>query len=74
MTKAAPSVPGFDPIFTVAVVAGILHVSTPTVYSIIKSGDLPAITFSTRGGRGVVRVAAADLRQFIESHRTGAAG
>jgi hypothetical protein len=35
----------------------------------VKSGDLPSITFSTRAGRGVVRIAVEDLKAFIEAHR-----
>jgi excisionase family DNA binding protein len=72
MKVAASPVPGFPRIFTVAVVANILQVSTPTIYSLIKSGDLGSISFSTRGGRGVVRVQEDDLRAFIEKSRGGA--
>lgn len=56
-------------VLTVKEAAAALRVSTPTVYSLVKSGDLPAIQFSTRGGRGVVRVAVDDLKTFLDQHR-----
>ena len=59
-------------ILTVREVAAKIRCSTPTIYALIKSGDLPAITFSTRGGRGVVRVTVDDLKSFIEQHRGAA--
>lgn len=59
-------------ILTIREVAAAFRVSTPTVYSLIRSGDLPAITFSTRstrGGRGVVRVRQDDVKAFLDQHR-----
>ena len=56
-------------ILTVREAASRLRVSPPTVYTLIKNGDLPSIVFSTRAGRGVVRVAEEDLKAFIDRHR-----
>ncbi len=55
-------------IMTVKEVAAAFRVSTPTIYSLIRSGDLPAIVFSTRAGRGVVRVRAEDARAFLDRY------
>jgi excisionase family DNA binding protein len=56
-------------VLTVAEVRKLLRCSGPTIYSLIRSGQLPAITFSTNGKRGVVRVTEEDLREFIQRHR-----
>lgn len=69
----APAVPELPRLMTIKEAASKLRISTPTVYSLVRSGDLPAITFSTRGGRGVVRVAENDLRLFIHAHHGKAA-
>ena len=69
MKSTPPPVHGFDRIFTVAEVSKILRVSPPTIYTLIKSGDLGSITFSTVAGRGVVRVSEGDLKAFIDGHR-----
>jgi excisionase family DNA binding protein len=67
----APIEPGLPILLTVKEVAGRLRVSPPTVYSLIKSGDLPAITFSTNGRRGSVRVTVDDLKAFYAKHYGG---
>ncbi|THD71888.1 MAG: DNA-binding protein [Bradyrhizobium sp.] len=50
--------------FTIAEVAEIVEVATRTVRRWIKSGDLVAYRF-----RGLVRIGAADLNEFLEAHR-----
>ena len=57
-------------IMTVAEIAKHLHCSPPTVYTLIRSGQLASIQFSTNGKRGVVRVAEEDLAAFIARHRS----
>jgi len=61
-------------VLTVAEVKRHLHCSAPTVYALIRTGQLPAITFSTNGRRGVVRVAEEDLKDFIQRHRSSGGG
>ena len=85
---ATSHVEGLPELLTVKQVASRLSVSTPTVYSLIRSGDLVAIIFDTRIGKvrttkdgkelpprnGVVRVAEEDLRAFMVGHWGRAAG
>ena len=51
-----------DELLTVAEVAGVLRVSTMTVYRLIRTGELAAV----RVGRNY-RVRSADLQNFIEA-------
>lgn len=64
---------------TLADVAETLNVSSAQVYSLVRSGDLPAVKI---GGRGQWRVEATaledyiqrlyhDTREFIETHPLG---
>jgi len=48
---------------TLADVQEILNVSAQQTYSLVKSGDLPAIQI---GGRSVWRVEASELEKYIE--------
>ncbi|WP_182111713.1 MULTISPECIES: helix-turn-helix domain-containing protein [unclassified Actinotalea] len=48
---------------TLADVREILNISAPQAYSLVKSGELPAIQI---GGRGVWRVEASELEAYIE--------
>ena len=48
---------------TLADVQEILNISAQQAYSLVKSGDLPAIQI---GGRSVWRVEAAELERYIE--------
>jgi excisionase family DNA binding protein len=50
--------------FTIAQVAELLSLSTRSVRRLIEHGGLPVHRF-----RGAVRVAAADLRAYIATHR-----
>lgn len=53
-----------EPAFlTLEDVARFLSVSVPQVYSLVRSGDLPAIKI---GGRGVWRVGRAQLDAYVE--------
>ena len=48
---------------TLADVQEILNISAQQAYSLVKSGDLPAIQI---GGRAVWRVEASELERYIE--------
>jgi len=59
------------PLYTVADTAKILNVSEKTVRRLIKDEALRAIDFRREDGRrGAVRVAPADLEDFIRDHRS----
>ena len=60
-----------EPLFTVAETAKILNVSEKTVRRLIKDERLRAIRLRRGDGdRGSVRVAPADLEDFIRDHRS----
>jgi excisionase family DNA binding protein len=60
-----------EPLYTVAETAKILNVSEKTVRRLIEDGLLRAISFCRGDGRrGSVRVAPADLEDFIRDHRS----
>ena len=69
MKTSTPPVPGLPRILTIAEVSSYLRVSTPTVYSIIYSGDLHGFSFTGRDGRKGVRVTEDDLKAFLEKRR-----
>jgi excisionase family DNA binding protein len=48
---------------TLADVTEILNISAQQAYSLVKSGELPAIQV---GGRGIWRVEASELERYIE--------
>ena len=60
-----------EPLYTVAETAKILNVSEKTVRRLIEDGLLRAISLR-RGDdrRGPVRIAPADLEDFIRDHRS----
>jgi len=59
------------PLYTVSETADILNVSEKTVRRLIKDERLRAIRLCRGdGGRGPVRVAPADLEDFIRDHRS----
>ena len=56
--------PGVEPrFFTLEDVATYLNVSVPQVYSLVRSGQLPAVKI---GGRGVWRVDRDQLHAYIK--------
>jgi excisionase family DNA binding protein len=60
-----------EPLYTVAQAAEIVNVSEKTVRRWIDDGDLRAITPRRTGRRrGPVRIAPADLEDFIRGHRS----
>ncbi len=62
--QTGPPAPGIQPRFlTLDQVAIYLNVSVPQVYSLVRSGALPAIKI---GGRGVWRVDRSKLDAYIE--------
>lgn len=55
---------GFPRMLTLEQVQEILNVKSALVYSLVRSGELPAGQF---GGRGVWRVRESDLSSYIEA-------
>lgn len=55
---------GFPRMLTLEQVQEILNVKSALVYSLVRSGELPAGQF---GGRGVWRVRESDLSAYIEA-------
>jgi excisionase family DNA binding protein len=56
--------PGIEPrFFTLEDVATYLNVSVPQVYSLVRSGELPAVKI---GGRGVWRVDREQLDAYVK--------
>jgi excisionase family DNA binding protein len=63
--NAAPTTgPVFPRMLSLEQVQEILNVKSALVYSLVRSGELPAGQF---GGRGVWRVRESDLAAFIEA-------
>lgn len=61
---APTTVPTFPGMLTLEQVQEILNVKSALVYSLVRSGELPAGQF---GGRGVWRVRESDLAAYIEA-------
>lgn len=60
-----------EPLYTVSEAAKILNVSEKTVRRMIKDEALRVIELRREDGRrGAVRVAPADLEDFIRDHRS----
>ena len=60
-----------EPLYTVSEAAEILNVSEKTVRRMIKEEVLRVIELRRENGRrGAVRVAPADLEDFIRDHRS----
>lgn len=60
-----------EPLYTVAETAKVLNVSEKTVRRLIEDEILRAINFQRGDGRrGAVRIAPADLEDFIRDHRS----
>ena len=60
-----------EPLYTVTETAKILNVSEKTVRRLIEGEILRAINFHRGDGRrGAVRIAPADLEDFIRDHRS----
>jgi excisionase family DNA binding protein len=51
-------------------VAGMLNLSTDTVYTMLREGELPAIRLGA-GKRQVWRIPLIELRRFLDAKRTG---
>ncbi|WP_083266733.1 helix-turn-helix domain-containing protein [Arthrobacter sp. U41] len=61
---ASTTVPVFPRMLTLEQVQEVLNVKSALVYSLVRSGELPAGQF---GGRGVWRVRESDLAAYIEA-------
>lgn len=61
---APTTVPVFPRMLTLEQVQEVLNVKSALVYSLVRSGELPAGQF---GGRGVWRVRESDLAAYIEA-------
>jgi len=73
MKSTEPSVSGLtrtelEPLLTFEAVCRLLGVSKPTLYRIVRSGELPAIRVSQSP-----RFARDDIRAYLERHREGRA-
>lgn len=55
----------FQPLLKVAEVAEFLNVKKPTVYSLIKAGELPVSVI----GNGQFRCTSADVERYAESRK-----
>jgi excisionase family DNA binding protein len=66
MNKMPPAATGsvFPRMLTLEQVQEILNVKAPLVYSLVRSGELPAGQF---GGRGIWRVRESDLMAYIDA-------
>lgn len=60
----APPAPGLPRMLTLEQVQEILNVKSSLVYSLVRSGELPAGQF---GGRGIWRVRECDVVAYIDS-------
>ncbi|MEW6718899.1 MAG: helix-turn-helix domain-containing protein [Thermodesulfobacteriota bacterium] len=63
-------------LLTITEVAKALRCSPPTVYALVRSNQLPAVTFSTdtpgrKTERGVFRVTEEALVDFVRNHTQG---
>jgi excisionase family DNA binding protein len=63
METASPSPAGQPRFLQLSDVAEVLNTSSAQVYSLVRSGELPAIKI---GGRGQWRVEASELERYIE--------
>ena len=54
-------------------VARLIGVSKATAYDLINRNEIPSIRLAGRGGRGLLRVPAAALRQMIQNLTAGGA-
>jgi excisionase family DNA binding protein len=63
MQTATPSPSGQPRFLQLSDVAEVLNTSSAQVYSLVRSGELPAIKI---GGRGQWRVEASELERYIE--------
>lgn len=66
MNKMPPAAtgPAFPRMLTLEQVQEILNVKSSLVYSLVRSGELPAGQF---GGRGIWRVRESDLMAYIDA-------
>jgi len=67
MTKATTNTPNLEPLMTYREVGKLLGVTQRTVWSLVDSGELPAVRFG-----GSVRIAPSDLHDFILRGKTRA--
>lgn len=59
-------------VLTVREAAMVLHVSTPTVYRMIRDGILQASTANLGTGRGVKVIPRSEIEHYIESLKAAA--
>ena len=62
--KLAPDADALSPLLSVNAVAKVLGISRPTVYALIRRGDLVPIRVGER-----LRFEPADVRAYLELHR-----
>jgi hypothetical protein len=54
----------FEPLYRIAEIARILHVSRATVYNLLRGSRI--VDFGGKGGKGVKLVPASVLREILE--------
>jgi excisionase family DNA binding protein len=64
--KLTPPADVLSPLLSINEVAGLLGISRPTVYALIRRGDLIPIRVGERA-----RFEPADVRAYLERHREG---
>jgi len=65
--------PGERILLRVDEVAQMIGVSKATAYDLVNRREIPSVRLAGRGGRGLLRVPAAALRQMIEERTSGTA-
>jgi excisionase family DNA binding protein len=59
-----PSGPAFPKMMSLAAVKDVLNVGMPTIYGLLRSGELRGVQI---GGRGIWRVAETDLAAYLDT-------
>lgn len=64
--EATPTTPShrFSKFLTIDQVAEILNVNKPTIYALLRSGEMKGLRL---GGRGVWRISENDLQAFLDA-------
>lgn len=69
MTGTADTLGDFGNWMTVRDVAARLKVSAPTIYRLVRSGDLDAVNYGTGGDKSQFRISEASVLAFLASAR-----
>ena len=58
-------------LISAAVVSKRLGVTRPTIYTLVRTGKLPAVVFGTTAGRQAIRFQPEDVEEFIRNNYRG---